>query len=202
MDENRLAPLRRRDVLHRLLYAITLTGPDGEPLEHVVHVDTAGDEWAAELFVGRLRRAKADLPATFDVPGGAIQVDLSLYGVSRMHFVGDDGEEQRLEPLAGTLEHRRHRLHRDRPRLSRVIEWTAIVVLVVGLVPAVPQALELLTTHVDGVRELIGSFTSPIQLPAWLNTTITLAGVTAAVERALMLRRHPVVDAETIWTAF
>ncbi|WFG45157.1 hypothetical protein [Pseudonocardia alni] len=44
-------------------------------------------------------------------------------------------------------------------------------------------------------------FTSPVLLPGWLLGTLTVAGVVAAVERALTWRHHRVVDAETLWTS-
>ena len=48
----------------------------------------------------------------------------------------------------------------------------------------------------------MGTFTSPIQLPAWLNTALLVAGIIAAFERALTLRNHWLIDADTTWTSF
>lgn len=57
----------------------------------------------------------------------------------------------------------------------------------------------------EGVPRLlldrVGMFTSPVLLPGWLLGTLTVAGVVAAVERALTWRHHRVVDAETLWTS-
>jgi hypothetical protein len=39
-------------------------------------------------------------------------------------------------------------------------------------------------------------------LPAWANTTVTVAGVLAATERALTLRNHWLIDLDTTWTTF
>lgn len=102
--------------------------------------------------------------------------------------------------MPGTLEDLRGRMHRRHPRLSRAIGRLAIAILVVNLVLAVPQALEFLTTRVDRVAELFGTFTSPIVLPLWLTITLAVAGALAGVERVLTLRRNRVLDIETMWT--
>jgi len=71
-------------------------------------------------------------------------------------------------------------------------------VLLVGLVLLVPQLLELVT-RIDAVAERVGVFTSPVSLPPWLNTTLTVAGVLASLERALTLRNHWLLDVDTLW---
>ena len=91
-------------------------------------------------------------------------------------------------------------MHRRHPRLSRTVGWLAIAILVVDLVLAVPAALEFLTTRVDRIGEIFGTFTSPIVLPLWLTITLALAGAVAGVERALTLRRNRLLDLETSWT--
>src|SRR5699024_5206161 len=90
---------------------------------------------------------------------------------------------------------------RRHPGASRVIGLIAVVILLVGLVLMVPQAAELLTS-IDAVAERVGSFTSPIQLPSWLNTSLLVAGALAATERALTLRNHRLIDADSPWTSF
>jgi len=101
--------------------------------------------------------------------------------------------------VPGTLEHRRARLARRRPGVSRAIAVTAVLILAVNLVLAVPQGLELITAQ-PRIAELVGTFTSPVSLPAWLNATLLVAGALAATERLLTLRRNRVLDAETLWT--
>lgn len=199
MKGRRLRSVRRRDVLHRMLHAIEHAGPDGVPHRYTVEVDHGSDDGSPELYVDGWWQARAEAPASFPVPGGVIEVDVSMYGMKRVHLIGDDGVERRLPPVPGTLEELRGRLHRRRPGLSRAIAWTAIAILVVNLVLAAPQALELVTS-LPRVAELVGTYTSPVQLPAWLNTGLLLAGVVAAVERTLTLRRNRILDAETLWT--
>ncbi|MBK1783758.1 hypothetical protein [Prauserella cavernicola] len=199
-DEQRLKPFRRSEVLNRHLYTIEHTGPDGSPAVYTVEVD-ANVDWDARLYVDEKRHGQQEMPAEFPVPGGKIEVNASMYGIQRVHFVSDTGEQTRLSPLPGTLEYLRARLAQRSPVLDRVIAWTAIVILVINLVLAVPQGLELLT-GVPRVAELVGTFTSPVALPEWLNITLLLAGAAAAVERVLTLRRNKVLDVETIWSAF
>lgn len=38
-----------------------------------------------------------------------------------------------------------------------------------------------------------------MSLPSWLNTTLTVAGVLASLERALTLRNHWLPDVDTFW---
>jgi len=199
-EGQRLRPIRRREVLHRLLYTIKHPGPRGDRLDHTVEIDLGRDDGRAVLYVDRREQATTDMPGSFPVSGGVIEVAIGLHGVQRVHLVGDEGDERRLDPVGGTLEDLRRRLHRRRPRLSRAIGWLAIAILVVNLVLAVPAALEFLTTRVDRVAEIFGTFTSPIVLPLWLNITLALAGAAAGTEWALMLRRNRLLDLETSWT--
>jgi hypothetical protein len=196
----RLRPVRRRDALHRFLYTIEHPGPRGELLAHTVEIDYGRDDGRAVLYVDGREQATTDMPGSFPVRGGAIEVAIGLHGVQRVHLVGDDGGERRLDPVPGTLEDLRRRMDRRHPRLSRAIGRLAIAILVVDLVLALPQALEFLTTRVDRLAELVGTFTSPIVLPPWLNITLALAGAFAGVERALTLRRNRLLDIETSWT--
>ncbi|MFB9659786.1 hypothetical protein ACFQS3_08460 [Glycomyces mayteni] len=191
----RLRPVRRLDVLHRSLHEIDLG--DG-PVRYAVEVDT-GRDWTAVLYADGAFVAEADLPARFPVPGGVIEADHGLYGVSRMHFVGADGGERRLAPARGTLEDLRGRFGRRHPRASRAIGAAAVAVLLVNLVLAAPQALELVS-EVPRIAERFGTFESPVDLPWWLNASLYAAGAAAATERVLTFRRNRIVDFETIWT--
>ena len=197
-DDGRLRPVRRRDALTRSLYFLDHPGPDGGPVRYTVEIDAENSDMCVVLYADGRRQEEAESPAAFPVTGGVIEVDLSLYGVRRVHLVLDDGRERRLTPVPGTLEEMRGQLHRRRPRLSRAIGWAAVVALVVNLVLAVPQGLEVLT-RAPRIAELFGTFESPVMLPAWLNTALFLAGAAAAVERVLTLRSNRVIDFETLW---
>lgn len=154
-----------------------------------------------EFYVDGVQQSIANPPVAFSVPGGAIEVATSTYGLSRMHFVPEEGGEPRaLRPHRRSLEGLRARFGRRHPGASAVIGAVAIVILLVGLVLMIPQAAEHLTS-LDPVAERVGTFTSPIQLPSWLNISLIVAGALAATERALTLRNHWLIDADTIWTS-
>lgn len=140
-------------------------------------------------------------PVAFAVPGGSIEVATSMYGLTRLHHVHDDGTAHALRPHPRSLEGLRARFGRRHPRVSATIGLLAILVLLTGLVLTVPQLAEQLTS-LDAVAERVGTFTSPIQLPTWANTSLLIAGALAATERALTLRNHWLIDADTTWSSF
>lgn len=193
-----LRPVRLHQALSRTVHTITLPDPDGRAV-WAVETDIMEDH-RARLYRDGQRTSMAKMPAGFTIPGGKIEVDAGLYGVTRVHLVTPDGRERRLAPAPGTLEYRRAVLTRDHPRLSRRIAVTAVVILLVNLVLAVPAGIEMVTS-IPQVAERFGTFTSPVVLPGWLLGTLTVAGVVAAVERAVTWRYNRIVDAETIWTS-
>lgn len=154
----------------------------------------------AALYRDGVQVHRSDLPATFPVPGGVVDVAVSLYGLTRMHYVLDDGPERTLRPDRASLEGLRARFGRRFPRTSSAVGVVAVVVLLVGLVVAAPLALEMVT-RLDIVSERLGTFTSPIDLPGWADTMLLVAGILAATERALTLRNHWLVDLDTTGTA-
>ena len=153
------------------------------------------------LYRDGLQQQIANPPVAFAVPGGVIEVATSTYGLTRMHHVLEGSREGRtLRPHRRSLEGLRAGFGRRHPGASRAIGLLAILLLLVGLVLMVPQAAELVTS-LDVVAERVGTFTSPIQLPTWLNTSLLVAGALAATERALTLRNHWLIDADTTWTS-
>ena len=153
------------------------------------------------LYRDGLQQQIANPPVAFAVPGGVIEVATSTYGLTRMHHVLEGSREGRtLRPHRRSLEGLRAGFGRRHPGASRAIGLLAILLLLVGLVLMVPQAAELVTS-LDVVAERVGTFTSPIQLPAWANTSLIIAGALAASERALTLRNHWLIDADTTWTS-
>lgn len=143
----------------------------------------------------------ADPPVAFAVPGGAIEVATSMYGLSRMRYMPEDAPARTLMPHRWSSEGWRARFGRRFPRTSAAVGVLAILVLLVGLVLGIPQIAEFIT-QIDVVAEHVGTFTSPISLPVWANTTMLFAGILAATERALTLRHHWLIDADTTWASF
>jgi hypothetical protein len=76
----RLRPVRRRDVLHRVLYTTKHPGPRDDRLDHTVEIDAGRDDGRAVLYVDGREHATADMPGSFAVTGGAIEVAIGLHG--------------------------------------------------------------------------------------------------------------------------
>lgn len=175
----------------------------------VFAIDHAGHEYAVDvnyfelddkvrLYRDGKQHLVSEQPAVFPVERGAIEVSLGSFGVTRAHLVPDGGPEQVLRPVKHSAEYWRSVLDQRHPGVSRVIGWAAIVILLVGLVLLVPQLVELIS-HWGVIADSVGTFTSPIALPDWANVSLTVAGMVAALERALTLRNHWLIDAETWW---
>lgn len=190
-DGRALAPMRGWQVLHRTMFGIDHAGH-----RYVVDVPIFDD--TALLYVDGKQRSTASLPARFPVPGGRIEVASSTYGLKRMHLVLDGESERQLYPAPLTAEWWRARLGSRHPRLSRWIARAAVLMLVLGLAVALPEAAERITA-IDAVAERVGTFTSPVVLPGWLTVTVLVGGALAAIERALTLRNHWLLDLDTFW---
>ncbi|MEU2915495.1 hypothetical protein ACWCQ0_21985 [Streptomyces massasporeus] len=65
--------------------------------------------------------------------------------------------------------------------------------LVAALALLVPQLVGPLT-QVEAVARHVGTFTSPVRLPTWLNIAIGLGTPAASTERALRLRYSRLLD--------
>lgn len=210
-DRSALGDFRFWQVFHRTLFFIELGDEPTGTHVYAVDVHYFADDISdsegkraksqAALYRDGVQLYRSNLPATFPVPDGVIEVAVSMYGLTRMHYVGEDGEERILQPDRRTQEGLRARFGQRFPRLSAFIGGFAIVILLVGLVLGVPQMVELIT-HIDAVAERVGTFNSPIRLPNWANTTLFVAGIIAASERALTLRNHWLIDFDTTWTSW
>ena len=177
-DGRALAPMRWWQSLYR-----SVMGTDHGGVRWDVDMDFF--EWQ-DTFVlyrdGRQDRIQHG-KAAFGLQDGA------RIGLRRAHLVLPDGTERPLEPARGTAERWRADLEDRHPILSRRLGAASWTVLVVALALQVPQLVAL-------ASELTGwfTFTSPISLPSWLNTPLSIAGVLAGIERALWLRYHWLLD--------
>lgn len=197
-DRSALKPYRFYQPLSRSLFFLSLTDPAGRVHEYAVDVPFFADESKADLYSDGVQISTSKLPAAFSVPGGVIEVATSTFGLTRMHHVSDGGEEHVLTPHRRSAEGLRARFGHRFPWVSRLLGWTAIVVLLVGLAVLLPQLLAW-GTRIDVVAEHVGTFTSPIELSSGANTALLVAGIVAGLERALTLRNHWLIDAETWW---
>ncbi|WP_413316688.1 hypothetical protein AA0Z99_08600 [Agrococcus sp. 1P02AA] len=195
-DGHQLKPFRWWQLLSRTLFHARMRGESGAVETWSVDVALWGDkdgDVAAKLYREGVNQAVSKLPAAFPVPGGAIEVAASGYGMRRCHFVDEAGNARQLTPDPATAEGRRLRLHRTRPGLSRAIGAVSVLVLLVSLVLGVPQIIEQVTS-IPPIAERIGTFESPLQLPAWANVSLVVGALVASSERALRLRYHWLLD--------
>lgn len=183
----------------RSTFSIALKDGDHEDdllREYTVDVDYF--DWDIRLYTDGVQTAVGSYPVRFPVPDGLIHADLSLYGAQRMHYEPDVGEPVLLKPHRHSLEGLRAAVDRRHPLASRIISWTAIATLLIGLAVFIPLLVQRIS-EIEWVAENIGTFVSPINLPGWLNGTLLVAGIFAALERALTIRSHCLIDADTWW---
>lgn len=156
--------------------------------EYVVDVDFL--DWDERIRLYRDRRLVDEQRsrARFDLGGAALEARMSLYGMRYVRVVDAVGDRQDVPPMPGTAEAWRDRMDRERPTASRAVGVTAWVVLVVALVTQVPQLLDL----VSGFTVWTPPFVP--DLPASVNTVLSVAGVVAALDRGLRRRYHPLLD--------
>jgi hypothetical protein len=147
----------------------------------------------AHLYVNGRHELESKLPASFPVAGGAIEVAMSAYGIKRCHFVPVSGTPEQLTPDPASAEGRRARLEANRPGLSRGIGVVSILTLVIGLGLNLLQLAEPIS-QIPPIAENVGTFTSPVRLPLWLNIALGAGAVLASMERALRMRYTPLLD--------
>ncbi len=197
-DGRSLRPFRPWQVLYRSLFYLDVDASVGRADQFAVDVDFLDLGSRVFLYRDGKQEALAELPAAFPVPGGVIEVATSTYGLRRMHLVDPEGTARVLRPHPHSAEGWRAHLARRHPRGSRAVSAASVVVLLASLLLLVPQMLEWVT-HLPEVAEVVGTVDSPVVLPAWVNSALVVAGVLAAVERALNLRNHWLLDADTGW---
>ncbi|WP_433559403.1 hypothetical protein ACQPWY_14725 [Pseudonocardia xinjiangensis] len=196
-DGSPLQRYRLWQLLSRSLFALELADPSGHRQVFEVDVrhlrDSSSSKRPAALYRDGVQTHQGNLPVAFPVPGGVIEVATTQYGVKRMHYIGDDGHEQVLRPDPRSLEGRRARFDRRYPRTSAVIGAVGLVVLLMGLAVTLSLATEHIT-RIEVVAQHLGTFTSPIRLPAWANIALPIAGALAATDRALRLKSTWMAD--------
>ncbi|MGM1018506.1 MAG: hypothetical protein ACQEW8_13310 [Actinomycetota bacterium] len=180
----------------RSLFHLHLAGASGAVEVWSVDVrhggDSNGEVWA-QLYRDGINQERSKLPAAFPMPGGTIEVVASAYGLRRCHYVAHDGTTRQLVPDPASAEGRRARLGQNRPGVSHAIGLVSAAVLVVALVLGIPQIIETITS-IPPVADAVGTFVSPIHLPAELNIALVVGAIAASTERALRLRYSRILD--------
>lgn len=142
----------------------------------------------ARFTLGPEPRAKA---AADDYP--RIEAALSWYGLKRAHLVLPTHDEQ-LRPARGTAERWRADLHRDRPGTSTALAALSFAILLLAAVLELPQLAQWITHSGWWAQVSDWRFLSPVSLPDWANASLSVAGIIAAVERALRLKHNWFLD--------
>ncbi|QIK10858.1 hypothetical protein G7Z12_37185 [Streptomyces sp. ID38640] len=196
-DGRPLKPFRWWQMTFRALFYLRLTNDDGRQTVYAVDVrhwqNQSSGEVKAHLYLDGRQHAQSKLPAAFPVPGGTVEVRMSAFGLKRCHYVTAKGAEHQLVPDRDSAEGRRAHFDRAHPALSRWIGLLSSIVLVIALALLISQLIETVT-QVEPVAQRIGTFTSPIDLPVWLNITIGAGAAAASMERALRLRYSWLLD--------
>lgn len=190
-----LKPFRWWQMLSRALFYLPreVEGEQGPGQVYAVDVPywqriaTEDGKGKAHLYLEDRHHAVSTLPAAFPVEGGFIEVMPSAFGMRRCHYVPDNGPDRQLVPDEKSAEGRRARMDRNHPVRSRLIGALSLLVLIIAVLLVIPQIVEYLT-QIPPVQERFGKFTSPVDLPLWLNIALGLAAATASVERATRLR--------------
>ncbi|MGO1537728.1 MAG: hypothetical protein ACTHWM_12605, partial [Yaniella sp.] len=197
-DGHQLKPFRWWQMLGRSLFYAPLQTAEGQPRTYAVSVDYLDWDDNADVYLEEKHYARAKLPASIPVEGGALEVGATSFGLKRMHFVAASGQEQVLKPDGASAEGLRAKLAKRNPGLSRAIGMIAVVILLTMLPIGLLQLVEILS-QTDVAANFMDPFTSPIRLPDWTSTPLLVLSILAALERALTLRNHWLIDLETGW---
>ena len=195
-DGTPLQPFRFWHLFYRSLFVTEHPNDDDQVHTYAVDVNFFDEKSRAFLYRDGTQHAVSKMPAAFPISGGFIEVAATMFGMKRVHLVLNSGEERQLRPAPRTAEHRRAVFGQRFPGMSRLIAGTAIVILLIGLVVGVPQLIEQVS-QIPIIAERFGSFSAPFSPPGWVNTTLLVGGIAAAFERALTLRNHWLIDADT-----
>jgi hypothetical protein len=195
-DGRPLKPFRWWQMVRRSVLSITLP-VHGEPVEHTVEVQHGGDATSgvvrARLYLDGRLRLESTLPARFPVAGGHIEVRRSGAGLRRCRFVGDDGTVRGLVPDPRSAEGRRLRFARDHPVASGIVGAASVLMLLAGVGLNLLQIAGPLS-RIPPIAAAFGTFESPLHLPPWLTLALGLGAAAGAVERAMRLRHHWLLD--------
>lgn len=196
-DGHSLKRYRWWHMFTRSLFYIRLDDEAGESDVYAVNVNYFAEDEIANLYKNGKHIATTKLPGIFQVPGGEIEVEMSLYGLKRMHYITEDGE-QVLSPHPLSMEGLRLQFDKKYPLASKLVAVSAVIILLISIIIGLPQLIQLITS-IPFIADEIGTFESPIVLPEWLNTFLFAAGLFAAFERTITFRNHWLIDMDTYW---
>lgn len=182
-DGRPLEPVRGWEKLWRSSF-----GADIDGARYDIDLNFFDFDEKVRLFVGGRLSETRGAPAKFPIRDGSVSVAFGMYGVRRAQIERASGDVIRMEPNSGTLEHWRRETDRRYPVASGIVSMLSWLVLVLGLLVGVTELLDLAGPHLgleDG---------SPVTVPEPFNGVIGGLGIVAALDRALMLRHHWLLD--------
>lgn len=194
-DGRPLTPFRWWQLFRRSVLSISLEHA-GTPVVHTIEVRHGGDSNGvvrAGLYLDGILHLESRLPARFPVAGGHIEVRKSPGGMRRCHFVAHDGTTRALVPDPRSAEGRRMRFARHHPVASTLIGAISIAMLLIGVGLGALQAAGPVS-EIPPIAATLGTFESPVRLPVWLNLCLGLGASAAAIDRALRMQHHWLLD--------
>lgn len=184
-DDGRLRPVGTWDALWRGSFAITYDGA-----EYVIDVDYFDFKERIHLYRdGQMMDVKKS-PARFDLdPTTRIEAAMSLYGMKQVDLVRTvDGQRVQLRPRPGTGEAWRADIARKHPQANRWIGVASWSVLVFAALTQLPVLFNSTLAHLTGTQ------LPTLDLPVWLNAVLGVAGIAAALDRALQIKHNKWLD--------
>lgn len=115
-----------------------------------------------------------------------IEAELSTYGMKYVRMRKNDTVTN-FAPSKGTSEAWRSNLTKTKPKLSQTLNIISWTVLIIAAVTQLPELINILSQWFD--TEL-----PTFELPFWANITLSIAGVIAAIDRALQLKHNKWID--------
>lgn len=183
--DDRLRPIGAWDALWRGSFATTYDG-----VEYVIDVDYFDFSERIRLYRDSVLVESRKSPARFDLtPTVRIEAAMSLYGMKYVHLVTTQDEHlTSLYPRAGTGEAWRAKLARQHPQANRWIAFASWSVLMFAAITQIPVLFNSTLAH------LTGTPLPTLDLPVWANAILGVAGILAALDRALQLKHSKWLD--------
>lgn len=117
----------------------------------------------------------------------SIEAGLSTYGMKYVRLRGADGKTSNFAPSKGTPEAWRKNFNQNHPRSSKVLNVFSWTVLIIAAITQLPELINILS-------QWFNTKLPTFELPFWANITLSVAGVIAALDRALQLKHNKWID--------
>ncbi len=195
-DGHFLKTYRIWNIFTQSLFHIYITNEKNETIYYALKSRYFAEDSSVDLYHNNKHIAYSTLPAAIPVENGIIEVKSGGSGINSIKYITDKKETFSVYPDKRSVRGLRMGLHKSFPKISSLIAGIAIVILLTSLALSLPQLIESIA-QIPWVSENIGTFESPINLSVWENFAIGIAVALAAIERALMLRSHWLIDMET-----